>query len=93
MDSQEGGEYGSGQGIDGDGGSHWQGTGLVESEGHSPGRKQGSPSWEQLGQMGPFEGMRRLDLWELGSGHLGGWGDTVVSPWGRGRPNRGARVS
>lgn len=32
--------------------------------------------------MGPFEGMRGMDLWEVGRGHLGCQGDTVLSPWG-----------
>lgn len=52
------------------------------------GESRDLPSWEQLRQMGPFEGMRRMDLWEEGRGHLGSWGDIVLSPWGRGRPDR-----
>lgn len=59
-----------------------------------PGESRDLPSWEQLRQMGPFEGMRRMDLFEgmrrmeEGRGHLGGWGDIVLSPWGRRRPDR-----
>lgn len=40
--------------------------------------------------MGPFEGVREMDHWEVGRRHLGSQGETVLGQWGSGRPDRGA---
>lgn len=56
LDSQEGGEYGSGQGIDGDGGHHGREGGWEKSRDIPPGAKAGSPSvGSSSGRRGPLK--------------------------------------
>lgn len=70
------------------------GKGTGRNRGTVPQETAGIPlSWEQLWEMGSFEGVREMDHWEVGRRHLGGRGETVLGQWGRGRPDRGAGAS
>lgn len=50
-----------------------------------PRRKRYPLSWEQLGEMGPFEGLRGMELWEMVRGYLGVLGRHCPEPmdWGK----------